>query len=195
MWHLPGADAIRAIDRLQVANSVVAALALVALGTEALRNWRGIHGNWRGIHASTAIRVAGVILLGLILTEQLNTTSATQLRHNAQVALLAAVPPVPSGCTSFFVNDSVPNNCQFLRLPGISHVDLSARGPTHHQRLQRGQPSRMESRTTWIAGLPGPSAAVDHCTWAHDGRLRVRPRSQEVAHPPPCPSHWSSART
>jgi len=40
VWHLPGADAIRAIDRLQVANSLVASLALVGLGTEAFRNWR-----------------------------------------------------------------------------------------------------------------------------------------------------------
>jgi hypothetical protein len=106
VWHLPGADGIRAIDRLQVASSLVAAFALVALGTASLRNWRRLQ-------TSTVLRVSGVVLLGVILAEQLNTTSATQLRRSAQVALLAAVPPVPSGCTSFFVTDSVRNHLKF----------------------------------------------------------------------------------
>ncbi len=106
VWHLPGADAIRAIDRLQVASSLLAALALVALGTEALRHWPRLQ-------TSTVFRVAGVVVLGVILAEQLNTTSATQLRRSAQIEALSAVPPVPSGCTSFFVTDSVPNHLKF----------------------------------------------------------------------------------
>lgn len=106
VWHLPGATALRAIDRLQVASSLLAALALVALGTEALRNWRRLQ-------VSTVLRFGGVLLLGVILAEQLNTTSATQMRRSAQVALLAGVPPVPSGCTSFFVTDSVRNHLKF----------------------------------------------------------------------------------
>ena len=106
VWHLPGADAIRAIDRLQVANSLVASLALVGLGTEAFRNWRRFR-------ASTVLQVAGVVLLVVILAEQLNTTSASQLRRSAQIAIVSAVPPVPSGCTSFFVIDSVRNHLRF----------------------------------------------------------------------------------
>jgi hypothetical protein len=157
VWHLPGADAIRAIDRLQVANSLVAALALVALATEALRNWRGIH-------ASIAIRVAGVILLGLILTEQLNTTSATQLRRNAQVALLAAVPPVRSGCTSFFVTDSVPNNLQFYDYQ-ISAMLISQRVdlPTINGYSGDNPPGwNLEQ-----PGLPGYLGQVQQWTTAH----------------------------
>jgi hypothetical protein len=106
LWHLPGADAIRAIDRLQVANNLVASLALVALGTEALRHWRRLQ-------ASVVLRVVGIVLLGLILAEQLNSTGATQLRRSAQIATVSAVPQVPAGCTSFFVTDSVRNHLLF----------------------------------------------------------------------------------
>ena len=106
VWHLPGASAIRAIDRIQVANNMVAALALVALGTEALRHWRRIQ-------TATMLRVLVALVLVVILAEQLNTTSATQMRRSAQTALLTAVPPVPAGCTTFFVTDSVRNHLLF----------------------------------------------------------------------------------
>jgi hypothetical protein len=106
VWHLPGATAIRAIDRLQVAASLVAAFALVALGTEAMRNWRRLR-------SSAVLRVFAAILLLVLLAEQLNTTSASQMRRSAQIALLASVPPVPAGCTSFFVTDSRRNHLLF----------------------------------------------------------------------------------
>ena len=106
VWHLPGATAIRAIDRLQVAASLVAAFALVALGTEVTRHWRQLR-------SSTVLRILAVILLLVILAEQLNTTSASQMRRSAQIALLASVPPAPAGCTSFFVTDSVRNHLLF----------------------------------------------------------------------------------
>jgi hypothetical protein len=106
VWHIPGATAIRAIDRLQVAGSLVAAFALVGLGTEALRHWRRLR-------TSIVLRVLAAILLLVILAEQLNTTSASQMRRSAQIALLSSVPPAPAGCTSFFVADSVRNRLLF----------------------------------------------------------------------------------
>jgi hypothetical protein len=106
VWHLPGATAIRAIDRLQVASSLVAAFAFVALGAEALPHWRRLQ-------SSAVLRVVAAILLLVILAEQLNTTSASQMRRSAQIALLASVPPAPAGCTSFFVTDSVRNHLLF----------------------------------------------------------------------------------
>jgi hypothetical protein len=106
VWNLPGATAIRAIDRIEVAASLVAAFALVALGTEAVRHWPRLRG-------SPVLRILAVVLLLVILAEQLNSTSASQMRRNEQIALLASVPPVPAGCTSFFVTDSVQNRLHY----------------------------------------------------------------------------------
>jgi hypothetical protein len=106
VWHVPGATAIRAIDRIQVASSLVAAFALVALGTEVLRGWRPLR-------TSFVLRTLAAILLLVIVAEQLNTSSASQMRRSAQIALLAAVPLPPAGCTSFFVTDSVRNHLLF----------------------------------------------------------------------------------
>lgn len=106
VWHLPGATAIRAIDRLQVPANLVAAFALVGLGTEGLRHWQRLR-------TSLVLRVIAVILLMVIMAEQLNTTSASQMHRSAQIALLASVPPKPAGCTSFFVTDSVRNHLFF----------------------------------------------------------------------------------
>jgi hypothetical protein len=59
------------------------------------------------------LRILAVVLLLVILAEQLNSTSQSQMRRSAQIALLAAVPSVPAGCTSFFVTDSVPNRLHY----------------------------------------------------------------------------------
>jgi hypothetical protein len=106
VWNVPGATAIRAIDRIEVAASLVAAFALVALGTEALRHWQRLR-------ASAVLRALAAILLIVILAEQLNSTSPSQMRRSAQIALLASVPPASAGCTSFFVTDSVRNHLHF----------------------------------------------------------------------------------
>jgi hypothetical protein len=136
---------------------LVAALALVALGTEALHNWRQLQ-------TSTALRVVGVILLGVILAEQLNTTSASQMRRNTQVALLSAVPPVPAGCTSFFVTDSVRNHLRFYEYQTSAmmisqRVDL----PTINGYSGDNPPGwNLEQ-----PGLPGYLAYVKQWTTAH----------------------------
>jgi hypothetical protein len=106
VWHLPGATAIRAIDRIEVGASLVAAFALVALGTEAMHRWPRLR-------MSAMFRALAAVLLLVILAEQLNSTSASQMRRRSQIALLASVPPVPAGCTSFFVTDSFRNHLQF----------------------------------------------------------------------------------
>jgi hypothetical protein len=106
VWHVPGATAIRAIDRVQVANDLVTALALVALAAQANRHWGRLR-------RSVALRAVGIALLCVIAVEQVNTMAGSQLRRSVQEATLAAVPRVPSGCTSFFVIDSKHNTMLF----------------------------------------------------------------------------------
>jgi hypothetical protein len=99
VWHIPGATAIRAIDRIGVASDLVAAVALVLLATVA---WS----SWGRLRRSVPLRVAAVVLLCVIVAEQAHDSSATALQRNAQLSALAAVPPAPRGCTSFFVTDT-----------------------------------------------------------------------------------------
>jgi hypothetical protein len=106
VWHLPGATAIRAIDRIQVLGDLVAALALVGLVTEALRRWTRLA-------ESLPWRILGVVLLTLIVIEQVHSTGTSQLRRSTELAALDRVPRPPAGCTSFFVVDSRPNDRPF----------------------------------------------------------------------------------
>jgi hypothetical protein len=106
VWHLPGATAIRAIARVEVANDLVTALALVGLITEAVRQWGRLR-------RSTILRTLGVAVLCVIIVEQAHTSVSTDLNRGAQNAVLASVPTPPIGCTSFFVVDSVRNSMKY----------------------------------------------------------------------------------
>jgi hypothetical protein len=101
VWHIPGATAIRAIDRIGVASDLVASVALVLVATVA---WA----SWGRLRRSVPLVVAALVLLGLIVAEQAHDSSASALQRNAQLSALAAVPPAPPGCTSFFVTDTRP---------------------------------------------------------------------------------------
>jgi hypothetical protein len=100
IWHLPGADAIRATDRIQIASNLVTALALIALATDAVRHWNRLR-------HSTPLLCMGLLLLCVVVAEQVNTTAVSGLRRSAQIAFLHSVPAPPAGCTSFYVTDSV----------------------------------------------------------------------------------------
>jgi hypothetical protein len=106
VWQLPGADAIRAIDRVEIVANVVMALALVGLCSEASRQWARVR-------VSVPVRVAGVALLCLLALEQVNTMSGSTMRRSVQDTELASVPKAPAGCHSFFVTDSRPNHLRF----------------------------------------------------------------------------------
>jgi hypothetical protein len=101
VWHIPGATAIRAIDRIGVASDLVAAVALVLLATVA---WR----SWGRLRHSLPLLVAALVLLCVIVAEQAHDSSATALQRNAQLSALSAVPPAPDGCTTFFVINPGP---------------------------------------------------------------------------------------
>ncbi len=98
VWHLPGATAIRAADRLQVVSDLVAALALVALASDP---WlRGALARCR-----PWVRVLAALLLVGVVVEQVSLPTTSSLHRTDEIATLAAVPPAPHGCTTFFVVD------------------------------------------------------------------------------------------
>jgi hypothetical protein len=108
VWHIPGATAIRAIDRIQIVSDLVTSLALVLLGTEAVARWKRLQ-------RSLPLRVAAIALLCLIVVEQAHDTSSSTLQRSTELAALDAVPPAPSGCTSFFVTDTHPNQIPYYQ--------------------------------------------------------------------------------
>lgn len=95
LWHLPGAQAIRAIDRIEVANDLVVALAFVGLATEAA----GLIVMRRRV----PWLVAAAVLAATVVVEQVHNTSPSALDRPSQLAALASVPAPPPACTSFFV--------------------------------------------------------------------------------------------
>ena len=100
VWEIPGARAIRAIDRLEVLTGFAVALAVVGAATE-LSARRGAHGPRR---PRLLWRCAGVGLLLLAVAEQFNTKEHSTISRPAQLALLRTPPP-PRVCRSFFVVD------------------------------------------------------------------------------------------
>jgi hypothetical protein len=99
IWHLPGASAMRAIDRVQVVTSMFAALTIAAAATEvsaAISGWR----------RPRAWQSAVLVLLAVALVEQLNTTPNSSINRQTQVRLLQSTPAPPQGCRAFYVVDS-----------------------------------------------------------------------------------------
>lgn len=98
IWHLPGATAIRAIDRIQIASDLVAALALVALASDPwLRSALDRRRPW--------LRAAASVLLVAVVAEQVSQPTSSQLHRTTELAALGAVQPAPAGCTTFYVID------------------------------------------------------------------------------------------
>jgi hypothetical protein len=108
IWHLPGANAIRATDRIQIASDLVTALALVALATEAIRHWPRLR-------RSMPLLGVGLALLCFIVAEQVNNTVGSQLQRGAEIAFLASVPAPPAGCASFYVTDTVQTDLPYYQ--------------------------------------------------------------------------------
>ena len=100
VWRLPGATAIRAIDRLQVVTGLVVTLALVAAATELSGR---LASRRRRRSVAPGLRILGVALLALVVVEQANTTQRSVINRPAQLSLLHAATAPPSECRSFFV--------------------------------------------------------------------------------------------
>ena len=100
IWAVvPGAGGIRAIDRFGVIAGLLAPIVIALAAADVLG--RAPTGGVR--------RRVGAVALALTLAaavEQFNVGHNADLYRTAENAALAAVPPPPAGCTSFFVTRS-----------------------------------------------------------------------------------------
>ena len=104
LWKLPGFDAIRAIDRIEVVASSIAAVAFVAIAAEARRAVLA-----RPARSDYRLDLRGSLLalvLVLAVAEQLNTGDVSRVNRLADDRFLAAIPPAPSACRYFYLVDT-----------------------------------------------------------------------------------------
>jgi hypothetical protein len=101
---VPGAHAIRVTDRLQLMTNVVFVIALaLALDTVLDRMMLRLSGSRK------AVAIGMVAALGLMLAaEQVQVDHDASVDRDAELAMLAAVPPVPAMCRTFYVTDASP---------------------------------------------------------------------------------------
>jgi hypothetical protein len=97
IYHLPGAGAMRAIDRIALVAGLAAVLALTAAASE-------IWAHRVGLHSLT--RAAVVVGLTLAVLEQVNTTPNSVISRRVQTRLLSSAAQAPRRCRAFYVIDS-----------------------------------------------------------------------------------------
>ena len=107
IWRIPGANGIRAIDRIGVVACLCASLALVASASEIYKRTAGHDNQW-------ILRTIIVLLLCVAAVEQLNSTSESYIDRPSELALLRSVQPPPVVCRAFYVVDSSPKNLPFF---------------------------------------------------------------------------------
>ena len=120
IYHLPGARAMRAIDRAEIVTNLVALLAAAAAITEIAAHVRSparrVGSSPLALHLKGLPRLgllAGALVV-LLAVEQINTTDTSQVDRYTQSALLSLVRPVPVTCRSFYVVDSQDPTLSFF---------------------------------------------------------------------------------
>lgn len=166
MWavihHLPGAKAMRAIDRAQIVTGLLAFLAAAAAATELFERvaWSEVR-RYRSHRTSRRwLFYPAMTVLGLIVVEQLNTSDTSLVSRRVQNALLASVRAAPPGCRTFFVIDSQDSHRRFfeyqidamlvsqkLSLPTIN--GYTAYNPTGWDLEHPGEPGYLDAVDTW----------------------------------------------
>lgn len=151
IFHLPGASAMRSIDRIDMVAGLVATLSLAAASVEL---WSS-----RADRRSRLVRAALALVVALVLIEQLNTTRTSVVDRRVQHALLASVRPAPAGCRSFYVSDSRGTLpffesqldamliSQKIHLPTIN--GYTAYNPIGWNLAEIGSPTYLDEVRTW----------------------------------------------
>ena len=106
VYHLPGASAMRAIDRIQIVTGLLVVLALTAVATEISAH--------RIAYPNKMLRFVGSAVIVLTLVEQLNTTAVSLISDKRQSALLGSATRAPASCRSFYVVDSAAPEMPFF---------------------------------------------------------------------------------
>ena len=99
VWTVvPGAHALRAVDRIQLLNDVVAALAIACTSVVITRQRAAAAQTWAR-RSLVLLAALAVVLVG----EQINTTEQARLDRSAEMELLSRVPDPPPRCRSFII--------------------------------------------------------------------------------------------
>ena len=106
IWYLPGANAMRAIDRIQLVAGLAAMLAIAAVA----RDLAVLTGGWR---RGRVLLGVGLGLLAVAIVEQVNTARISLVDRSAQVQFLDSVRPAPGGCRTYFVVDTATRLAYF----------------------------------------------------------------------------------
>ena len=106
---VPGANVIRAIDRIQVFNIILASLTL-GFGLDTWIRRSGGHSGATGPAPTyrRAKRTVSVLLL-LAVVEQFNMTPTSSMDRSDELRLMLATPDAPKSCRSFYI----------IGLPGV----------------------------------------------------------------------------
>jgi len=191
MWaaihHLPGAKALRAIDRAQIVTGYLAFLTVAAAATEVFQrlSWSRARHYESGRAGRRWLLYPSMALLCLVVVEQWNTADTSMVSRRTQNALLASVRPAPSGCRTFFVVDSQNSRMPFfeyqidamlisqkLRLPTIN--GYTAHNPPAWNLERPGDPAYLDSVQSWLTQnrLSGGVCKLDLAgmNWSRAGR-------------------------
>ena len=109
---IPGAKALRAVDRIQLIGGLFAVL-IIGIAIRALRE-RVDRFYPRRVEA-----VGLALLLGLIVFEQLNLADSAGIDRSQELTALIVAPAPPAECRSFYITDSAPEPVIFY----VSTID------------------------------------------------------------------------
>jgi hypothetical protein len=130
VWRLlraavPGATAIRAVGRFDLLANVVFVIGVVLVLELALTTWESRPRRYRLLGP-----VLVMALALLMATEQVQIDQGIHLPRSDQLAMLAAVPPIPASCRAFYVIDPLTGSPPFEPQLDAMLIALSAGVPT-----------------------------------------------------------------
>ena len=188
IYHLPGARAMRAIDRAEIVTNLVALLASAAAVTEIAAHVRTPAHRAPGprrvatyLNALPRLGLLAGALVVLLAVEQINTTNTSQVNRRTQSALLSSVRPAPVACRSFYVVDTADPGLPFyesqldailisqkLSLPTIN--GYTAYNPPGWNLEEIGANDYLASVAGWVQMHPQVSVLCQldlaHMTWS-----------------------------
>ena len=106
MWHIPGAFAVRAPDRIGIVAGLVASLAVVGAASYLYKNSTGRY--------RRSARALILVLFSLAAFEQVNTTAESGISRPSELAILRSLRKPPSSCQAFYVIDSSAQHQPFF---------------------------------------------------------------------------------
>lgn len=105
---VPGAQAIRAIGRIQIMNTLIAGVSIASsLHIVRRSGWKWAQQRW--------VAVAGTALLLVVSVEQINTERTSLLDRSDEMQFIVTTPDPPGSCEVFFIIDGASPPVPFFQ--------------------------------------------------------------------------------